>query len=135
MKKLISILAFLIVSIGSFAQSKATPNPTTALLTNAAYAYATFSSPIKSTEKSPLNVTIQLNLTKGTGTPAGYACIQGSVDGVTFEKIGTDSVALNNTTTQVKFWKLTSHSYPYYRVRMIGSGTQSTSYNAWIHVN
>lgn len=135
MKKLLTTIIFLVISIGAMAQAKLKPTPTTGLLTNASYAYASVYAPIKSTSFSPTSVTIQLNLAKGTGTPAGYASIHGSVDGITYEKIGTDSVAISNTTTQLKFWKLTTHAYPYYRVRLIGSGTQSTAFNAWIHVN
>lgn len=135
MKKLIIIITSLVISIGAIAQAKLKPTPSTGLLTNASYAYASVYAPIKSTSFSPTTITLQLNLTKGTGTPAGYASIHGSVDGITYEKIGTDSVALGNTATQLKIWKLTTHTYPYYRIRLIGSGTQSTAFNGWIHAN
>lgn len=68
-------------------------------------------------------ITVQLNVTKNTGTAAGGAKLYGSLDGVnyTLATTATDTLAITNVASQSKFWVLTTNPYTYYRVVVKGS--------------
>lgn len=73
--------------------------------------------------------TASITVTKISGTTAGYAILQASVDGTNFANVyndSRDSFALTNTATQIKNWFVNGVKPKYARVRVVGSGTQST---------
>lgn len=68
-------------------------------------------------------VGIQAVVTKVSGTAAGTAIIQGSLDGTNWVNIGTDTLTFANQTINTKVWAITPSVYQYHRVRFISSGT------------
>ena len=76
------------------------------------------------------NLTIVVTATQLTGTSAGSAVFQGSLDGVTYATISTaavDSMTITNGATFT--WntkKVDSDGYKYYRALFTGTGTSST---------
>lgn len=77
--------------------------------------------------------------TKISGTTAGYAILQASIDGTNYAPItGTsaDSVALANVAgAQIKNWFMTGKKPAKVRVQFVGSGTQSTQIKAFFIKN
>lgn len=72
-------------------------------------------------------LTFQLNVIKLTGTTAGTAFVQGSLDGVNYNTVpGTDTLTLANAST-TKAWVLKRSDFLFYRVRTVATGTQTTS--------
>lgn len=71
-------------------------------------------------------VTVQLNVTKISGTVAGNAEIQASLDGVNYSTVAEDTLTLTNGNSS-KIWALGRSDYLYYRVRVATSGTQSSA--------
>lgn len=68
---------------------------------------------------------IQVSITKISGTVAGNAILEGSIDGSAWVTVVADTLTFSNTALQSKVWSLSSNSYKTYRVRCITSGTQS----------
>lgn len=68
-------------------------------------------------------VGIQAVITRVSGTAAGTAIIQGSLDGTNYVDIGTDTLTLTNQVTNTKIWALTPSVYQYHRVKFISAGT------------
>lgn len=68
-------------------------------------------------------VGIQAVVSKVSGTVAGTAIIQGSLDGTNYVDIGTDTLTFTNVTTNTKVWAITPSVYQYHRVKFISSGT------------
>lgn len=69
-------------------------------------------------------VTIMVSFTKASGTVAGKATIEYSIDGVNYFRINTDSLNLTNTATQYKMFIVTPPgNYTHVRVKIVGSGT------------
>jgi hypothetical protein len=77
-------------------------------------------------------LTIQVVGTKVSGTVAGTAVLYGSVDGVNYQAIGTDTLTLANTATNSYIWTLDKTRYKYYRVSVATTGTQVSAWKAWI---
>lgn len=76
-------------------------------------------------------LTFQLNVVKINGTTAGSAYVQGSLDGVNYFTLpGTDTLTLTNG-NNFKGWVAGKSNYLFYRVHVVGSGTQSTQLKAW----
>lgn len=79
------------------------------------------------TQKADGNVTaaaIQVIFTKTSGTAAGKATIEYSIDGTNYDRVNKDSLNIQNVTTQYKIWPVTlPASYKYYRIKVVGSGT------------
>lgn len=80
-------------------------------------------------------VTVQLVITKISGTAAGTAVLQGSINGTNYVTLHyatggattgsqNDSFTLTNVTTQSVSWVIAPSHYNYYRVSVTGSGTQ-----------
>lgn len=68
-------------------------------------------------------VGIQAVVTRVSGTAAGTAIIQGSLDGTNYVDIGTDTLTFSNAVTNTKVWAITPSVYQYHRVKFISSGT------------
>jgi hypothetical protein len=81
-------------------------------------------------------ITIQLTITKLSGTGAGTATLWASLDGVTYVRLretgyhstttstNSDSLAIKNVTTQSIAWSVKPSTYLYYKVSVTGSGTE-----------
>lgn len=70
-------------------------------------------------------LTIQSTVTKISGTVGGTITLYGSLDGVTYDQIGTDVFTATNVASQCNIWNLGVSGYAYYRVTYAGAGTMS----------
>lgn len=88
------------------------------------------------------NVTVQVTITKISGTVAGTAILQASLDGVAYKTLCygpavVDSIPARtnvNVTTNSWTWPVGESKYIYYRVSITGSGTMSATVSAKIMV-
>lgn len=126
MKKLI-LGAFMLFSISTYAQSTSVPAIDT--ITDAET--VTIAQPNASYFKASDGIfSVGVVITKISGTTAGSAVIEASIDGTNYKGLyGTaaDTFAVANTSgAQVKNWFISGVKPAKIRVRFIGSGTQST---------
>lgn len=81
-------------------------------------------------------VTVQVNVTKISGTVGGTISLQGSLDGTNFKALNTaeTQTALATVTatdaSNVYHWRLSSSPFTYYRVSWTGTGTMSASFTS-----
>lgn len=73
-------------------------------------------------------VSAQLTATNVSGTTSAKAYVQNSIDGVNY--VTSDSATISGTSTHL--WTLGDAKYPYFRIRVISSGTQSTGIKGYI---
>ncbi len=85
--------------------------------------------------------TIQVVVTKISGTVAGNCILQGSIDGVNYVNLNhlgqpaaNDTCTNTDVTTNSFIWTLGTSKYLYYRVKVTGSGTMSARITAKIMV-
>lgn len=127
MKSLI-LASFLLISSLTFAQTNPATNFVPALdtLTNAGTA------PLTKLLVAPYStVTVQVKVTKISGTVGGTVTLTGSIDGVTYYAIsGASSLTLTDTATQGTIWIVTGNPYSYYKVLGTGTGTMAASISA-----
>lgn len=119
MKSIILIAAISLASITTFAQSGAM-TVTKATLTNVDTSYLKPQSPSASRW-----LTVQLNVTKVSGTTAGTASVQLSEDNVNWFPVsvpGVDTLTISNATIS-KRWEIGAPKSRYYRVRVYTTGT------------
>lgn len=140
MKKIVLIMfavATLLVAphIETKAQSRSflsTYSFTSDTVTNTATAYLT----IRGDQKNTSYTTIQVVVTKISGTVGGTISLQGSVDGTSYKALNTaeTQTALATITatdaSNVYHWRLTGNPFQYYRVSWTGTGTMSASFTA-----
>lgn len=69
-------------------------------------------------------VGVQAVINKVSGTVAGTATFQGSLDGTNWETIGS-AFTLTNVATQAKAFTQSASPYTSYRVTFVGTGTMS----------
>ncbi len=69
--------------------------------------------------------TVSQTFTKLTGTVAGTAVLQGSINGVDFESASSTSYTVTDVASQSTSWTLTGKPYLYFRVQTTGSGTST----------
>lgn len=129
MKKFLFI-TMLLFSCVLFASAQSSLSASKDTLNNADTAYLT--APRLGAPYTVLS--IQLNVTKISGTVAGTAVVQGSIDGINYTSISSDTLNLVNG-NNIKLWALGNAQYPYHRVAVITSGTQSSSVNGLIWYN
>lgn len=88
-------------------------------------------------------VTVSLVVTKISGTVAGTAVLQGSVDGTNYQTLTyvyaqpgdtQNSVTNTNVASQSWSWPVGASTYLYYRVSVTGSGTMAARVTAKIMV-
>jgi len=77
-------------------------------------------------------MTIQVIGTKVSGTVAGTAILYGSVDGTNYTPVGSDTLTLANQTTNSHYWTLSKTYYKYYKVAVATTGTQVSTYVAYL---
>ena len=142
MKNIIALFAFIVMvafaSTESQAQEKSLLSPygfTSDTVTNGGVAYLTVRAP----EKNGLAVsTIQVVVTKISGTVGGTISLQGSVDGSSYKALNTEETqtALATITAtdanNVYHWRLKNNPFLYYRVSWTGTGTMAASFTAQI---
>lgn len=103
------------------AQTIRTYDATKATLTNADTAYINCT--VDDDGKS-----IQVVVTRLTGTAAGKVLLLASNDGVNyFAPPGADTATLTNAAKNTKFWTITPLNYATYQVKVISSGTTTLS--------
>lgn len=80
------------------------------------------------------SVTVQPVFLKFSGTPAGTAFLQGSLNGQDYNTIGADSIHIGNvSTTQSTFWTFSTTQFPYYRIKTTsGAGTMKVVERCYI---
>jgi hypothetical protein len=69
-------------------------------------------------------ITIQADFLKTAGAPSFYAIPQGSLTGVGYKDISTDTAKGTNVSTLQSFlWTFDKRKYLYYRVMIVSNGT------------
>jgi hypothetical protein len=134
MRKIILFALAVTVAVSAQAQAdfKSVFNLTSDTVTNTATVVLT--SP--KLDGSPAKTTIQVAVTKISGTVGGTISLMGSVDGTNFKALNTEETqtALATVTatdaTNVYHWRLNGGPFPYYRVSWTGTGTMSASFTA-----
>ena len=124
MKKILSILVLSVACLSAKAQS--TSSPAIDTVTNAAT--ENLQSPSKYFAGSDGVWTAGVVATRISGTAAGYAILQATVDGTNWAPLrGTsaDSVVITNTASQFKNWYISGYKPKDVRIQVVGSGTQS----------
>ncbi len=117
MKHLITLIALAFVFTSATAQKAMTASGT---LTDATTGYVTSIIP-----GGYGNLSIQLIVTKTSGTVAGAAYLQASNDGTNYNDIApTDTLALANVAVNSKLWNVGTTPYLYYRAKIVTTGTQ-----------
>lgn len=121
MKKLLFVLIAIVAAMTA-TESKAqlvTMTGSGDSITNTGTKYLTYALDGNVTASS-----IQVTFTKTSGTAAGKATIEYSIDGSNYHRVSLDSFNVTNTTTQYKLWTLNvPNSYKYVRIKVVGSGT------------
>jgi hypothetical protein len=113
---------------GVFPQSDTVINTATAFITSRALR-----------DVPVLYTTVQVNVTKISGTVGGTISLLGSLDGVNYKAIVTreTQTALATVTaadaTSAYHWRLDGSPYLYYRVSWTGTGTMSASFSAQLY--
>lgn len=101
---------------------------TSVTVTNTGTAYLQASNP-----GDAQSVTVQVNVTKTSGTVGGTISLQGSVDGTNFKALNTEETqtALATITatdaSNVYHWRLKGNPFTHYRVSWTGTGTMVAS--------
>lgn len=101
-------------------------------VTNGGTAYLT----IRGDQKNTSYTTIQVVVTKISGTVGGTISLQGSVDGTSYKALNTaeTQTALATITatdaSNVYHWRLTGNPFQYYRVSWTGTGTMAASFTS-----
>lgn len=86
----------------------------------------------------PGAITIQVNVTKVSGTVGGTITLQGSLDGTNYKALNTEETqtALATITatdaTNVYHWRLSKSPFIYYRVSWAGTGTMVAYMDAYV---
>lgn len=86
-----------------------------------------------------LYTTVQVNVTKISGTVGGTISLQGSLDGVNFKALNTaeTQTALATVTaadaSTSYHWRLNGSPFLYYRVSWTGTGTMAASFSAQLY--
>lgn len=86
----------------------------------------------------PGTITIQVNVTKVSGTVGGTISLQGSLDGLNYKALNTEETqtALATITatdaSNVYHWRLKNSPFLYYRVNWAGTGTMNATFTAKI---
>jgi hypothetical protein len=122
MKKVLFLLLMVTMAVGSMAQG--TKKALTVLaaddtLVNVQTGYLT-----TTLSGSYAVVSFQLVFTRVSGTAAGTATLEGSHDGTNYSTIHATSVTLTNVASQSAIWTIAPSNVPYYRIKIVTSGTQ-----------
>lgn len=120
MKKLY-ILLFALVAMAATTQAQFVKTATGSgdSITNTGTKYLTATA-----DGNTIAAAIQVIFTKTSGTAAGKATIEYSIDGTNYDRVNKDSLNIQNVASQFKIWPITlPNSYKYWRIKVVGSGT------------
>ena len=126
MKKLFIVAVLSLFTFSLSAQSLMAGSPAT-------IANATPISVTKEVTGVSQNVSIQFVVSKTSGTIAGKAYVQVSLNGTDYVSI--DSMTLTDVTTNTQVTELADNPYRFYRVQVVGSGTMAGVLNGYIVAN
>lgn len=126
MKKICLLAILSLFAIGLNAQALMTGSPAT--VTN-----AVAQSVVKEVTGVSKSVTVQFVVSKVSGTIAGKAYVQVSLDGTNYVSI--DSMTLTDITTNSQATEIADNPYRFYKVLVVGSGTMSATLNGYILAN
>lgn len=130
MKKIFSLIIITAFSFVSFAQSNRVFPLKDAVYTSNSKDTITNTGTadlIIRSQKWAQTVSIEIVVTKISGTVANYCILMGSVDGVNYINVNTDTLTCTNTTTNKKVWVIDGNPYEYYKVHSVGAGTMAAS--------
>jgi hypothetical protein len=116
--KNVKFLFILFVSMMAFAANAQISFTSPATLTNAATAYST-----RTINGPARSLSIQMVVTKTSGTVAGTASLEGSHDGTNYASISASTFTLTDVASQNFIWNLAPAPVPYYRVKFVTTGT------------
>jgi hypothetical protein len=140
MKKIIALMSFALV-LSVAASSQATTYTTSATGHDFAGAMATTLDTLTNADTAYYDVTItgakhtvgfQVNVTKLTGTLAGKIDIFGSIDGTNYIPTAIASQISLTDASNVYAFSLTGNHYKKYRLRVMTSGTNTSSHRAYL---
>lgn len=131
MKKLFSLL-FLSVMLLANLDSSAQLTLTASSNTNTNAVSQTHTATLAGEVNNFDIMTIQLVGTKVSGTPGGTAILYGSIDNTNYTAIGADTLTIANQTTNSKYWTVNKTYYKYYRVVVTTTGTQVSTWVAYL---
>ena len=77
--------------------------------------------------------TVQIAITKISGTVGGTVTLQGSLDGVTYGTLDTTTYTATDVAGQSKIWVEDGNPVRYYRVSYAGTGTMSAIISAKLY--
>jgi len=82
-------------------------------------------------------ISIQVIITKISGTVGGTVTVQGSLDGTTYTTVDSDittssTLTPTNQTTNSKIFTITGSPYKYYRLSYTGTGTMSATIKGYL---
>lgn len=126
MKKLILIAVTALFALGLNAQVLMTGSPAT--ITNTTPASVT-----KEVTGVSSSVSVQFVVTKVSGTIAGKAYVQVSLDGTNYVSI--DSMTLTDVATNSQTTEIADNPYRFYKVQVVGSGTMAGTLSGYILAN
>jgi hypothetical protein len=78
-----------------------------------------------------ISTSVQVNVSKVSGTPAGSVKIYGSVDGTNYVLASTDTLAISNIALGTKIWTITNAPYSKLKVVGTGTGTMKAILDTW----
>lgn len=140
-------IALLFVLVGAFAPVQAQSSNSEQSLksiyslnsdtvTNTATIYLSTAVRVSSSNSAMQTTTVQVNVTKISGTVGGTISLLGSLDGTNYKALNTaeTQTALATITatdaSNVYHWRLNGSPFLYYRVSWTGTGTMSASFTA-----
>lgn len=127
-----NLFILFVLSFGLFAASQTVEAQVVTMTNSTDTVTNTGTVNLDATIKSPQTVvSFQVVATKISGTVAGTAILQASIDGTNYVSIGDDTLTLTNVTTNTHLWKIEPSPYLYYRVKVTGSGTMSASVSGY----
>lgn len=74
------------------------------------------------------NVAVQVELNRISGTAAGKVYLRGSINGTSYEKF--DSLTVANVAQQTKIFNVAPSKYTFYQIQFVGTGTQSVAFKS-----
>ena len=140
--KLLLIAAFVaFAAISAKAQVASLLSPTQATFETVVNTGTVFLTTGKLQDLAVQQVTVQVNVTKVSGTVGGTISLLGSLDGTNFKAINLadGQTALATITaadaTASYHWRLTGSPFLYYRVSYTGAATMNATFTAQIYRN
>lgn len=123
----ISFMALCFMGLGLMASAQQSLTVSKATLTNTDTSYLSVRLPFYADIAS-----FQIVDTKNSGTVAGKAYLQGSLDGVNYLTIGADSLTLADQAINTQIWSVSVSPYTFYRIMVKTTGGVSAPTGFWL---